>query len=1143
MNLKSYYQEKFGYKSNTNNKNVTEEKKEEKKLNISLPSKIIRDNLKLIGKPMIFYDKKNSKEKINDTKPIELIDKSINLKKLAKITQVNDNEKDNPKKKNLTLDNEIEKKNENKKYKEPYKQKSHYLIDKTLKFKNLDSKENDISQININSNKNNLSLEKEDNKKRRNTINKIRKKRQDVSEEVKELIEGKNETKKKSNSEEKGKNSLKNSNFVKMNGKKFYNEKKKIRPINIRKTKLNRTKELYKYQKNTISNSTNSQNYLGKGNNGLDDLETLKKEQTEIDKDDLNYLNIIEQKIPIFSSGYIKKEMTIEKKDITPEKIIDNPITNKLTTALKSSLRKCAPLDTELKFLSKEFKYLLSEQKDKVDKINKIKEEELHKKLEFTPLNNNKINKNENKKYSLNNMDIIEEDIKEEITDEEIINLENDILLKVLEENFNYKQFLDGQLQTIKDILNNKKTLSILPPNSGKSLIYQLVSLVIDGLTIIISPMLSNILNHMSTLPLFLNGASLTSYTTYKQKLEIFEAIKNNKIKILFITPERFIIENIEELKSLNISFICLEDASIACPISSNYRISYLNVNQIINQINPPSLLLLSNMIGPSISNYLVKNYNIEKINNIPINIMPYCNISISKEENKLISLLKILRNQNYKNHSCLIYCNSKKSVNRLSYFLNQNGLNASTYHSGRDEIERNMIQNNFMKEKIKTLICTHNFSSSITQKYVKLVIIFEIPNSIEHLINLISFYREKETFTHIFLSDEDYFIQRKFIYGQNIDKSKLLKFIENIYRINQIKIKKRNYKESTEEITKENVESLPKNICINFNTISTYYDIKKSLQIYLLKSLIENKEINSNDSLIIQGIGACKISIRFYKTSPNDLSEKDNIMKIILKNSNEKQGSFTFNTNDVCNELNISFNEFMNYLYNLQGQGEISYEIKDEGMFIKVNSIPNSLRNIISYSYNLNQDIISLKLTKLNSLYILLRKFATNNYDSFNNLNENNKNMQIKCLSSFNNFNLYNEQMKQIIMNYFKFENENSSDNIIAGNENEKNIILPIYKIEIQRELTSVTKDIEDFINQEIKKKFNVNIIDIINILFGINEGNKDIKCYMSNHLWNKFSNYDYQQIYNICETIIQKGKSNLIDTNFDSKKKLKLN
>ena len=103
MNLKSYYQEKFGYKSNTNNKNVKEEKKEEKKLNISLPSKIIRDNLKFIGKPMIFYDKKNSKEKINDTKSIELIDKSINLKKLAKITQVNDNEKDNPKKKKLNF--------------------------------------------------------------------------------------------------------------------------------------------------------------------------------------------------------------------------------------------------------------------------------------------------------------------------------------------------------------------------------------------------------------------------------------------------------------------------------------------------------------------------------------------------------------------------------------------------------------------------------------------------------------------------------------------------------------------------------------------------------------------------------------------------------------------------------------------------------------------------------------------------------------------------------------------------------------------------------------------------------------------------------------------------------------------------------
>ena len=1124
MNLKSYYQEKFGYKSKQNINNVKEEEKKEIKRNISLPSKLIKDNLKYIGKPIIFNDKKTSKEKIKDSNKIELIDKSINLKKLSKVTEVKTNEKDFPKKRNLTPNNEIEKK-EIKKYKEPYKQKSHYLIDKTLKFKNSDSKENEYNQMNMN----------EENKKKKNSVNKIRKKRQDVSEEVKELMEGKV---KKSKSDEKAKKDFsKNTNFVKMKGKSFFEEKKRIRVKNIRKTKINKTKELYKYQKNIISNTSNSENLFGKGNKGLEDIESIKKEETEINKIDLNYLKIIEQKIPIYSCGYITKEMTI-KKDNTPEKI-NNIITNKLTTALKSSLKKCTNLNTELRFLSKEFKYLLSEQNEKVNKINEIKQQELNKKLEFTNNNNEKIiipvKKTE--------MEIIEEEpLNNELTEDEILNLENDILLKVLEENFSYTQFLEGQLQTIKDILNNKRTLSILPPNSGKNLIYQLCSLVLDGLTIIISPTLSNILNHISNLPIFLNGATLTSYTSYKQKLEIFENIKNNKIKILFTTPERFILENIQELKALNISFICLEESSIACPINSNFRSSYLNVNNIINEINPPCLLLLSNIIGDSISNYLIQNYKIEKINKIPISINSNCNISISKEENKIISLLKILRNQNYKNQSCIIYCNSIKSVNKVSYFLNQNGLNASTYHSGRDEIERNMIQNNFMKDKIKILICTHSFSFSISHKYIKLNIIFEIPNSIENLIPLISFNKEKETFTHIFLTDDDYFLQRKFIYGQNIDKSKLLKFIENIYGTTPLKSKKRNYKESIEEINlKQNIGNLPRNICLNFNNIFTYCDIKKSLQIFLIKSLIDNKEINGNN-LIIKGIGPCQISIRFYKSSPSDLSEKDNIIKIILNHSNEKQGSFTFNTNDICNQLNFQFNDFMNYLYNLQGQGEISYEIKDEGFFIQVNNIPSSFKDIINYFHNLNQNIINLKLAKLNSLYILLRKFATNNYDSFNNLTGLNKNFQVKCLSTYNNFNLYNEEMKSLISFYFKC-NENISDINIAGNENEKNILLPIYKIEIQRELTSITKEIEDFINKEIKKKFIINIIDIINILFGINEGNKDLKCYMSNPLWNKFSNYDYQQIYNICENEIQKSKSLLIDLNIDSKKKLKIN
>ena len=148
MNLKSYYQEKFGYKSKQNINNVKEEEKKEIKRNISLPSKLIKDNLKYIGKPIIFNDKKTSKEKIKDSNKIELIDKSINLKKLSKVTEVKTNEKDFPKKRNLTPNNEIEKK-EIKKYKEPYKQKSHYLIDKTLKFKNSDSKENEYNQMNI----------------------------------------------------------------------------------------------------------------------------------------------------------------------------------------------------------------------------------------------------------------------------------------------------------------------------------------------------------------------------------------------------------------------------------------------------------------------------------------------------------------------------------------------------------------------------------------------------------------------------------------------------------------------------------------------------------------------------------------------------------------------------------------------------------------------------------------------------------------------------------------------------------------------------------------------------------------------------------------------------------------------------------
>ena len=1167
--MKAIQQLKNSFKQNNNeikdhhqnNKNIILKNKNNLNNNLkrTLSSKILQENFLTM--------EQRQKEKINLSKPkinpkeIVLIDKKIKIKELAKKTQPEIIKKNT----NSDINNKIEQNNknnfENKKNIQNFKPHSHYIIDKNLKFKNNNS--DDENDKNKNYKKINKNKFKQSHSIIKNNVNNF------INE-----IENEDPNKlnnKKSNSLDNNNKPNKNKerkNFIRQNLKKNQiNIKTRVNKFNIRKFKINKIKQIYRFQKQVLNNTLNA-TLKGKGENGLEDIETLKNDQDEIIKNSKgNILQIIEEKVPIFSEAYFKDNNINNannnddiNNDITPTK--NNTLnSNKiLTTALKSSLRKCAPLDTELKFLSKEFKYLLSDNKLKIEKLNQIKEEnKLNKKIEFSQ--NKNFNDNNNNNNQMNLIPESENIIEEQITEDEIMKLENDILLKVLEENFNYKSFLPGQLESIKNILNNKYTLCLM--SKGKKLIYQLSCLVLEGLTIVISPLISSITNNLTNLPDFLPGASLTSFTTNIQRKEIFDAIKQEKIKILFITPERFIIENINFLKELKINFIVIEQACFACPFNNiNFRFTFIQLKNFINEIKPNSFLLLSNNIGKFYYEFLIEYFNIEKIVNISCDLNGNNFINISKDENKFIALINLLKNKSfYKNNSSIvIFCNNVKMINKVAYYLNQNGFNASSYHSGKDELERQIIQNNFMKDKIKILVSTQAFSYCLTKKYVKLIIIFDIPFNLENFLNLMNKSLNKEVYTHVFLNDEDYFFKRKNIYAENIDRSKIYKFIEYIFNNknfvnysennNKNKIIKRSYKESIniEENINNNKNNInfPQYICVNLNKIYTTFDIKKNLQFIFLYYISKNSSLNNNNNLFeFKGIIHNFISIRFYKTLPNELAKTEKNINVIIKNCSIKNEVYTFNTLKVCLELNINYLTLLNYLYEMQNKKEISYETKDEGILLKINSIPNSFKNLINYINELLSNYINSLITQLNISYILFRQFSTNNIDAFNNISIN-KNFQIKCFNIYDSYLDYNREFKNKIINYFidnnnNNNNENNYDIILAGNEEERNIILPIYEIDTQRELVNISKDIENLCKKEVKNNMMVTTVEIINILFGIFIKGKETKSFLSNPLYNKFYTYNYDKIYEICENCIKKVKSENLDMKIDlnSKKK----
>ncbi len=268
-------------------------------------------------------------------------------------------------------------------------------------------------------------------------------------------------------------------------------------------------------------------------------------------------------------------------------------------------------------------------------------------------------------------------------------------------------------------------------------------ALVLDGLTIVVSPMISLITDQLTQLPSCLAGASLSGNTSYRQRNEIFEAIKSKKIKILFITPERMSIENFQDIG--DVSLICFDEANCCCPLSQSFRSAYVTVNNIINNLNPGVMLFLANNSTALTEEYLARKYNLETIKE-PITYANNLKISITKDDSKINALVKLMNTKPYKNiGSTIIFCNLKKNVDKVASYLNSKGITCVKYHSGLPFIDRQIIQTNFMKGDSKIIVATMGFLMGISKSDIRMIVVYDIPPNPELFIQQVkSFYNSR---------------------------------------------------------------------------------------------------------------------------------------------------------------------------------------------------------------------------------------------------------------------------------------------------------------------------------------------------------------------------------------------------------------
>ena len=309
---------------------------------------------------------------------------------------------------------------------------------------------------------------------------------------------------------------------------------------------------------------------------------------------------------------------------------------------------------------------------------------------------------------------------------------------KILEKYFGYSSFKDGQEVIIKSILEGNDTLGIMPTGGGKSICYQIPALIFDGITIVVSPLISLMQDQVETLnTLDISAIYINSTITAKNMRTIFSGIEENKYKIIYITPERF--ENydfIERIKKIKISQIAIDEAHCISQWGHDFRRSYLNVPNFIMELPcNPVITAFTATATPKVREDIIKNLKFKP--NVFISGFDRVNLKFTtvKGINSLKYINKYLKE--HKDEGGIIYASTRKEVDSIFKDLEGRKYKVGKYHAGMSDKDRMKYQNDFINDDLNIMVATNAFGMGIDKSNVRFVIHANLPKDLE------SYYQE----------------------------------------------------------------------------------------------------------------------------------------------------------------------------------------------------------------------------------------------------------------------------------------------------------------------------------------------------------------------------------------------------------------
>ena len=301
---------------------------------------------------------------------------------------------------------------------------------------------------------------------------------------------------------------------------------------------------------------------------------------------------------------------------------------------------------------------------------------------------------------------------------------------------FGFDSFKGNQEAVIRNVLDGKDTFVLMPTGGGKSLCYQLPALMMDGVAIVISPLIALMKNQVDAMRTFsmedgvahFLNSSLNKAAVAKVKGDVLDG----KTKLLYFAPESLTKEdNVNFLRKIRISFYAIDEAHCISEWGHDFRPEYRRIRPIINEIGPAPLIALTATATPKVQMDIQKNLGMldSAVFKSSFN-RPNLFDEVRSKTNATKEIIRYIKSNEGK--SGIIYCLSRKKVEELSELLAANNIKVAPYHAGMDAATRAANQDKFLHEQVDVIVATIAFGMGIDKPDVRYVIHYDIPKSLE---------------------------------------------------------------------------------------------------------------------------------------------------------------------------------------------------------------------------------------------------------------------------------------------------------------------------------------------------------------------------------------------------------------------------